>query len=101
MVHVKTSAKKLVKVVPDVPDGKVVKVNDTMARCSVVYEIGFSPRGAAYLSGNIQTESGWIPNRPAWDDVGEPAGGLVSWRGQRLLQLQQEFYGRPVQLSDY
>ena len=39
---------------------------------------GFSPRGAAYLAGNIQTESNWIPDRPAWDDVGAPAGGLVS-----------------------
>ena len=58
---------------------------------------GFSPRGAAYLSGNIQTESGWIPDRPAWDDVGAPAGGLVSWRGQRLLQLEQEYGGTQVQ----
>ena len=57
---------------------------------------GFSPRGAAYLAGNIQTESGWIPDRPAWDDVGAPAGGLVSWRGQRLLQLQQEYGGTEV-----
>ena len=58
---------------------------------------GFSPRGAAYLAGNIQTESNWIPDRPAWDDVGAPAGGLVSWRGQRLLQLQQEYGGTEVQ----
>jgi len=58
---------------------------------------GFPARGAAYLSGNIQTESTWIPDRPAWDDVGAPAGGLVSWRGQRLLQLQQEYGGTQVQ----
>ena len=43
----------------------------TMARCPVLYESWFSPRGAAYLSGNIKLKAGWVPNRPPWDDVGE------------------------------
>ena len=34
---------------------------------------GFSERGAAYLAGNIQQESGWYGQRKPWDDVGAPA----------------------------
>ena len=57
--------------------------------------------GAAYLSGNIMTESLWIPNKPAWNDVGMPAGGLVSWRAERLEDLEARF-GRKVQyISTY
>ena len=52
-------------------------------------------RGAAWLSGNIQQESGWIANRPAWNDVGAPAGGLVSWRGGRLTAMQDSV-GVPI-----
>ena len=56
---------------------------------------GVPTRGAAYLSGNIQQEANWKANNPAWDDVGAPAGGLVSWRGPRLAALEAHF-GRPV-----
>ena len=56
---------------------------------------GVPSRGAAYLSGNIQQEANWTANNPAWDDVGLPAGGLVSWRGPRLAALEAHF-GRPV-----
>ena len=40
-------------------------------------------REAAYLSGNINTESGGANESP-WDDVGQPAGGLASWRADRF-----------------
>ena len=50
--------------------------------------MGVPAKGAAWLSGNIQQESGWIPNRAPWDDVGAPAGGLVSWRAGRLNNLE-------------
>ena len=48
--------------------------------------LGFPSRGAAYLAGSIQQESGWNGNR-TWDDVGAPAGGIVSWRAGRLNRL--------------
>lgn len=53
-------------------------------------------RGAAYLSGNINAESRWKPNESPWDDVGQPAGGLASWRADRLRQLEA-YYGQPVE----
>ena len=53
-------------------------------------------RGAAYLSGNIQTESSWDPSQKPWDDVGAPAGTLMSLRASRLEAIQKE-YGIPVQ----
>lgn len=55
--------------------------------------LGFSDVGAAYLAGNIQQESSWVPGRKPWDDGGAPAGGLVSWRGSRLDKIQ-EYLGR-------
>ena len=61
--------------------------------------IGFPARGAAFLAGNIQQESSWAGQR-TWDDVGSEAGGLVSWRAERLQALQNKL-GRPVtQISD-
>ena len=61
--------------------------------------IGFPARGAAFLAGNIQQESSWAGQR-TWDDVGSEAGGLVSWRAERLQALQDKL-GRPVtQISD-
>ena len=53
-------------------------------------------RGAAWLSGNIKQESSWIANRTAWNDVGAPAGGLVSWRAERLAAIES-FYGRKIE----
>lgn len=55
---------------------------------------GMTAKGASWLAGNIQTESGWNGQR-SWDDVGARAGGLASWRAGRLTALEQHF-GRPV-----
>ena len=59
-------------------------------------QMNFPARGAAYLAGNIQQESGWNGMRPSWDDVGAPAGGLVSWRAGRL-QAIENYYQTPIQ----
>lgn len=53
--------------------------------------MGFPLRGAAFLSGNIQQESGWNGQRQPWDDVGAPAGGVISWRGGRLESAEAAF----------
>jgi Phage tail lysozyme len=50
--------------------------------------MGFPARGAAWLAGNIQQESGWNGQRNPWDDGGELSGGLVSWRADRLDAVQ-------------
>ena len=57
--------------------------------------LGLPVRGAAWLSGNIEQESSWIGNRNPWDDGGAMAGGLVSWRGNRLDAIESR-YGRPI-----
>lgn len=53
--------------------------------------LGVPTKGAAWLSGNIQQESTWQANRQPWDDVGAPAGGLVSWRAGRLDRAEAAF----------
>jgi hypothetical protein len=57
--------------------------------------LGFPPRGAAYLAGNIQTESTWYGQREPWDDKGAPAGGIVSWRAGRLTKIEK-YLGKPI-----
>jgi hypothetical protein len=51
-------------------------------------------RAAAWLSGNLTTESQWNGQR-SWDDNGARAGGVASWRAERLAALEAHF-GRPV-----
>lgn len=51
--------------------------------------LGFSDVGSAYLSGNIMTESSWLTGVKPHDDGGAPAGGLVSWRADRLDKIQK------------
>ena len=81
---------------PSLPDGMAKDQFTPYQGAQWFMKEGYSVHGASYLSGNIETESNWIPNRPPWNDVGKPAGGLPSWRAERLEALQ-EFYGRPVQ----
>ena len=53
----------------------------------MLLQMGVPEKGAAYLAGNIQQESGWNGNR-TWDDQGARAGGIASWRAGRLNNLQ-------------
>ena len=62
---------------------------------SLLMQRGYPARGAAWLAGNIQQESTWYGQREPWDDVGAPAGGLVSWRAGRLDQIEQ-YYGKSI-----
>lgn len=57
--------------------------------------MGFPERGAAYLAGNIMQESSFNGQR-TWDDGGSPAGGLMSWRGDRLDRFESQFLNKPV-----
>ena len=56
----------------------------------------FPVRGASWLAGSIFTESKWYGQRKPWNDVGAPAGGLVSWRAGRLDAIQAHF-GRNIE----
>ena len=58
--------------------------------------MGVPARGAAWLAGNIQHESGWKGQRPQWDlgwDGAGTNGGLLSWNRGRLAALEAR-YGR-------
>ena len=78
----------------------VAVIQNMRAGFQAIQKLGVPTQGAAYLAGNIQTESGWYGQRQPWDDVGAPAGGLVSWRAGRLLNIQKHF-GKPIeQITD-
>jgi hypothetical protein len=78
-----------------VPD----EITDKWQGMKALQNMGLPTRGAAYIAGNITTESKWSGQR-SWDDVGAKAGGLISWRAERLKALENHF-GRPVtQISD-
>ena len=62
----------------------------------MLMSMNFPVRGASWLAGNIQTESTWYGQRKPWDDVGAPAGGLVSWRAGRLNAIEAHF-GRGIE----
>lgn len=50
----------------------------------LLMSMGVPAKGAAWLAGNIQQESGWNGQRQPWNDNGALSGGLVSWRAGRL-----------------
>ena len=69
--------------------------NDLRSGAQYFLNRGFSVRAASYLAGNIQQESSWRGDRRPFDDGGQLAGGLVSWRGGRL-QAIESYFGRPI-----
>lgn len=71
--------------------------------------MGFPRKGAAYLSGNIQQESGWNGRR-TWGEVAgdgsDRNGGLVSWmddvqRNHFRLRNIERYLGKPIQQATH
>jgi hypothetical protein len=58
-------------------------------------EFSFPTKGAAYLAGGLQQESG-LNGMRSWDDKGARAGGVVSWRAGRLQAIERSF-NRPIE----
>ena len=66
--------------------------------------MGFPERGAAYLAGNIQQESGWNGQRTWGEVMGDGSdrnGGLVSWmddaqRNHYRLRNIENYLGKPI-----
>jgi hypothetical protein len=64
--------------------------------------MGVPARGAAWLAGNIQHESGWKAQRPQWDlgwDGAGTNGGLLSWNRGRLSALEARFGRKSTEIS--
>lgn len=71
-------------------------IRDASHAMQMFRSFGFPKKSAAYLSGNLQQESG-INGRREWvlDDGAGRNGGIVSWNRGRLNRLEQR-YGRNV-----
>jgi len=60
-------------------------------------DMGFTKQAAAYLSGNVQQESGWRGQRKPWvlNDGAGTNKGLVSWNRGRITAAEK-FLGKPL-----
>jgi uncharacterized protein YcbK (DUF882 family) len=59
--------------------------------CEIANKIvqrGWSKEGAASMTGHMIQESSLAPTAFNPNDVGQPAGGLMAWRGSRLVGLK-------------
>ena len=59
---------------------------------------GFPAKGAAYIAGNIQQESGWKAQRKPWilNDGAGTNKGLISWNRSRII-AGEKFLGKPLE----
>jgi hypothetical protein len=70
---------------------------DLKSGARAIMNAGFPAKGAAYLAGNIQQESGWRGQRSPWvlDDGAGTNKGLVSWNRGRITNAEK-FLGKPL-----
>lgn len=70
---------------------------DLKSGARAIMNAGFPAKGAAYLAGNIQQESGWRGQRSPWvlDDDAGTNKGLVSWNQGRITN-GEKFLGKPL-----
>ena len=59
---------------------------------------GFPAKGAAYIAGNIQQESGWNAQKRPWvlNDGAGTNKGLISWNRSRIT-AGEKFLGKPLE----
>jgi hypothetical protein len=72
-------------------------INDLVSGTNAFMQVGFPLKGAAYLSGNVQQESGWKGQRTPWV-LNDGAGinkGLVSWNRGRITNAEK-YLGKPL-----
>ncbi len=82
---------------------EVIDIKDASAGYRHLKSMGFPTKGAAYIAGNIQQESGWHGLRE-WGEVAgdgtDRNGGLISWASwannpARLGAIERHF-GKPI-----
>ena len=77
---------------------------DLRSGYQALQQMGFPSKGAAYLAGNIQQESGWNGQRTWGEVMGDGSdrnGGLVSWmddaqRNHYRLRNIEKYLGKPI-----
>jgi hypothetical protein len=79
------------------PPGELGDASDLVGGTKLLMDAGFPLKGAAYLSGNIQQESGWKGQRTPWvlDDGAGTNKGLVSWNRGRIVNAEK-FLGKAL-----
>ena len=73
---------------------------DLKSGAQLLMRKGFSEKGAAYLAGNIQQESGWNAMRKPWvlSDGAGTNKGLISWNRTRITAAEK-FLGKPLETA--
>lgn len=81
----------------ELPPGELGDASDLVGGTKLLMDAGFPMKGAAYLSGNIQQESGWKGQRDPWvlNDGAGTNKGLVSWNRGRITNAEK-FLGKPL-----
>jgi hypothetical protein len=83
---------------PETPTpGNLGPATNLVSGARAIMNAGFPAKGAAYLAGNIQQESGWRGQRDPWvlDDGAGTNKGLVSWNRGRITNAEK-FLGKPL-----
>ena len=82
------------------PSGGGSNPTDLRSGASLLVQKGFPAKGAAYLAGNIQQESGWKAQRKPWvlKDEGFANKGLISWNRTRITDAEK-FLGKPLETA--
>lgn len=72
--------------------------SDLKSGARLLMQKGFPAKGAAYLAGNIQQESGWKAKRQPWilNDGAGTNKGLISWNRGRISNAEK-FLGKPLE----
>ena len=87
------------------PVANVGDISDARQGMQALEAMGVPPKGAAYLSGNIMTESSWNGQR-VWGEVANDGsdrnGGIVSWmddaeKDHFRLRNIESYLGKPIQ----
>jgi murein DD-endopeptidase MepM/ murein hydrolase activator NlpD len=77
--------------------GNLGPATNLVSGARAIMNAGFPAKGAAYLAGNIQQESGWRGQRDPWvlNDGAGTNKGLVSWNQGRITNAEK-FLGKPL-----
>ena len=82
------------------PSGGGSDPTDLKSGAKLLMQKGFPAKGAAYLAGNIQQESGWKAKRKPWvlNDGAGTNKGLISWNRTRITAAEK-FLGKPLETA--